>query len=101
MDIEDTAKGLIDPASITNQVEAALLRLQPEARAAFAALCAQRLMAWHVRLPAPEQRPYTLTWAPVLETIWTGLGKAVNLDEKAEVRKHLKDFYEVYNQRSG
>ena len=35
---------------------------------------AQRLMDWHDSRPDSEQRPYSRTWRPVLQAIWTHAG---------------------------
>jgi len=78
-DDELAARGLLNPVTVVDQSEARLERLQPEARAAFATLCAQRLMDAHLRLPSSEQRPFTLSWVPILQMIWTGLEEPIAL----------------------
>lgn len=37
----------------------------------YAVAPAQRLMVWHDALPKSEQRPYSSSWRPVLESIWS------------------------------
>jgi len=69
-------RGLLSPVAVVAQSEGRLQRLQPEARAAFALLCAQQLMDAHLLRPPSEQRPFTLSWAPVLQQIWAGLEAA-------------------------
>jgi hypothetical protein len=68
--------------------------LQPEARAAFAVLCAQHIMDSHLRAPSSEQQLFTLSWVPVLDEIWAGLSDPNNSTAKAAVESHLKTFYE-------
>jgi hypothetical protein len=87
-------RGLLNPTAVVAESEGRLQRLQPEARAAFALLCAQRLMDAHLRLPPSEQRPFTVSWAPVLQQIWTGLEEANSSSAKATVHEHLNAFYE-------
>jgi hypothetical protein len=87
-------RGLLNPVAVVAESEGRLQRLQPEARAAFALLCAQRLMDAHLRLPPSEQRPFTVSWVPVLQQIWTGLEKANNSSAKATVQEYLNAFYE-------
>lgn len=88
------AKGLLNPVTVVNESEDRLRVLRRESRAAFAVLCAQQVMDSHLRLPASEQQPFRLSWAPALEEIWTGLGDPNNLSAKAIVESHLKAFYE-------
>ncbi len=88
------ARGYLNPVAVVNESEDRLRALQPEARAAFAVLCAQRVMDSHLRLPSSEQQPFTLSWAPVLREIWAGLGDPKNLSARARVESHLKSFYE-------
>jgi hypothetical protein len=80
--------------SVVAESDARLERLQPEARTAFAVLCAQRLMDAHLRLPKSEQRPFTLSWAPVFQVIWAGLEAADSSSAKTIIGEHLKAFYE-------
>jgi len=63
--LDEVAGRFLNPVSVVAESDARLERLQPEARTAFAVLCAQRLMDAHLRLPKSEQRPFTLSWAPV------------------------------------
>jgi hypothetical protein len=84
----------LDAAGMANQSEERLERLQPEARAAFAILCAQRLMDAYLQLPSADQRPFTLSWAPILQEIWTGLREPNNSAAKAAVQGQLKAYYE-------
>ena len=86
--------GLLNPVTIVDQAEDRLQRLRAEARAAFAVLCAQRLMDAHRQLPRSEQRPFTLSWAPVLQEIWAGLSDPNDLSAKADVEGHLNAYYE-------
>jgi hypothetical protein len=88
------ARNLLNPVAVVAESEARLERLQPEARAAFALLCAQRLVDAHLRLPKSEQRPFTLSWAPVLQVIWAGLEARDSSSAKATVRDSLTAFYE-------
>jgi hypothetical protein len=88
------ARGLLNPVTVVDQAEDRLQGLRPEARAAFAVLCAQRLMDAHLQLPHSEQRPFTLSWAPILQEIWAGLSDPDDLSAKADVEAHLKAFYE-------
>lgn len=88
------ARGLLNPVTVVDQAENRLQGLRPEARAAFAVLCAQRLMDAHLQLPSSEQRPFTVSWAPVLQEIWAGLSDPNNLSAKANVEGHLSAFYE-------
>ena len=88
------ARHLLNPVTVVAESEARLERLQPEARAAFAALCAQKLMDAHLRLPKSEQRPFTVSWAPVLRVIWTGLEAPDSSSAKATVQDYLNAFYE-------
>jgi hypothetical protein len=88
------ARGLLNPVTVVNESEDRLRVLQPESRAAFAVLCAQRVMDSHLRLPASEQQPFTLSWAPALKEIWNGLSDPNNLSAKAIVESHLNAFYE-------
>jgi hypothetical protein len=69
-----------------------LSRLSPEARAAFAVACAERVMRRHERLPSREQRPFALGWRPVLDAIWQGLERG---DEQSarRVRDALANFH--------
>src|SRR5260370_39896930 len=71
-----TAKGLVNPVTVVAQSEFRLGRLTPQACAAFAVFCAQRLLDAHLCLPRSEQRPFTLSLAPVLREIWSGLERA-------------------------
>src|ERR1700733_1698857 len=96
------ARGLLKPVAIVNESEQRLRRLAPEARAAFAVLCAQRLMDAHLRLPRSEQQTFTLSWIPVLDQIWSGLGDPDNASAKAIVKSHLDAFYAgPYNHNLG
>ena len=61
-------------ADVDGDVRRLLTALEPDARRAFALACAERAMARHRGLPAEEQRPFTLTWEPVLASIRAGLG---------------------------
>jgi hypothetical protein len=88
------ARGLLNPVTVVDQAEHRLQGLRPEARTAFAVLCAQRLMDAHLLLPPSEQRPFTLSWAPVLQEIWAGLSNPNDLSGKAVVEGHLNAFYE-------
>jgi hypothetical protein len=88
------ARGLVNPVAVVNESEDRLRVLQPESRAAFAALCAQRIMDSHLRLPSSEQQAFTLSWAPVLQEIWAGLGDPNNRSAKAIVESHLNAFYD-------
>lgn len=88
------ARGLLNPVDVVNQSEDRLRRLQPESRAAFAVLCAQRVMDSHLRLPASEQQSFTLSWAPVLQEIWAGLCNPNNISAKATVASHLSALYD-------
>ena len=88
------ARNLLNPVAVVAESEARLERLQPEARAAFALLCAQRLGDAHLRLPKSEQRPFTSSWAPVLQVIWAGLEARDSSSAKATVRDSLSAFYE-------
>ena len=88
------ARHLLNPVTVVAESEARLERLQPEARAAFAVLCAQKLMDSHLRLPKSEQRPFTLSWVPVLQVIWTGLEAPDSSSAHAIVHEYLKAFYE-------
>lgn len=56
-----------------NELLALLTALTPNARRAFALTCAERLMRWHEALPSEQQRPFTLSWRPVLDAMWNGL----------------------------
>jgi hypothetical protein len=86
-------RGLLNPVAVVTQSEGRLQRLQLEARAAFALLCAQRLMDAHLRRPPSEQRPFTVSWAPVLQQIWTGFEETNNSSVKATVQGHLNAYY--------
>jgi hypothetical protein len=88
------ARGLLNPLAVVNESEERLRPLQTESRAAFAVLCAQRVMDSHLLLPSSEQRAFTLSWIPVLQEIWAGLGDPNNLSAKQTVERHLKAFYE-------
>lgn len=76
-------RGLPYFIDVADEVRSRLERLPDGARRAFALVCAERAMAWHLRLPDAEQRPFTLEWRPVLGAIRAGL---VNDDEKAGER---------------
>jgi hypothetical protein len=87
------ARGLRNPVRVVSESENRLQGLQPESRAAFAVLCAQRIMDVHLRLPPSEQQPFTLSWVPVLEAIWAALNDPNNSSAKATVESHLNAFY--------
>jgi hypothetical protein len=87
------ARGLLNPVTVVDQAEGRLQGLRPDARSAFAVLCAQRLMDAHLQLPHSEQRPFTLSWAPVLQEIWAGLNDPNDLSAKSNVERHLNAFY--------
>src|SRR5258708_36805948 len=69
------AKGLVNPVTVVAQSEFRLGRLAPQACAAFAVFCAQRLLDALLRLPLSEQFSFTLSLAPVLREFWSGLEK--------------------------
>jgi len=94
LDDELSARHLLNPLAIVAESEVRLQHLSPEARAAFALLCAQRLMDAHLKLPKSEQRPFTLSWVPVLELIWAGLQASDSSSEKSSVQGYLKAFHE-------
>ncbi|MGB9236031.1 MAG: hypothetical protein WCC04_16600 [Terriglobales bacterium] len=94
LDEAPAAGRFLNPVAVVAESEARIERLQPEARTAFAVLCAQMLMDAHLRLPKSEQRPFTLSWAPVLQVIWAGLEATDSSSAKTIVGEHLKAFYE-------
>jgi hypothetical protein len=74
------------------EVERRLEPLAPDARKAFALACAERLMRWHEGLPAQGQRPFTLGWRPVLDTMWRGL-EGVDGEADQRVQEALEALY--------
>jgi hypothetical protein len=74
------------------EVERRLERLTPEARKAFSLACAERLMRWHEGLREDEQRPFTLGWRPVLDTMWRGL-EGVCTEAVQRVQEALASFH--------
>lgn len=57
----------------------------------FAAAAAQRAFFWHDDLPADEQRDYSETWRPVLDTLWEYAGG--DYDLFATISQALAHFY--------
>jgi hypothetical protein len=94
LDEELSARHLLNPLGVVAESEARLERVPPEARAAFAVLCAQRLMDAHLKLPKSEQRSFTLSWIPVLELIWAGLEAADSSSARYSVQEYLNAFYQ-------
>ena len=82
LDEAPAAGRFLNPVAVVAESEARIERLQPEARTAFAVLCARMLMDAHLRLPKSEQRPFTLSWAPVLQVIWAGLKQPIALQQR-------------------
>jgi hypothetical protein len=66
-------RGLSYDGDILDHIEERLMRLAAEGRTAFAAACAERLLAAHAALPPTEQRPFTMEWRPVLDALWEAL----------------------------
>ena len=58
-------------------------------------------MARHERLPISEQRPFTLSWRPVLDAMWVGL--AGQREEASQVvTEALRAYYHsLYNHSDG
>ena len=76
---------------VADEVRNRLERLADDARRAFALVCAERAMSWHVRLPETEQRPFTLGWRPVLEAIRAGL-----LDDAEKAGERVRAALDAY-----
>jgi hypothetical protein len=66
-------RGYVYFADVRSEILAQLTTMAPERRKLFALVCAERVMRWHERLPATEQRVYSLGWRPVLNQIWKSL----------------------------
>jgi hypothetical protein len=77
---------------VAAEVQRRLQLLGPPCRVAFAASCAERLLAAHEALPQSHRRPFTLGWRPVLNALWEGL---VSGDPSARVavREALDRFH--------
>lgn len=88
-------------ADVQAQVARRLSRLSNDARTAFAAACAERLMQRHEALPKGQQRPFTLGWRPVLNAIWEGLERG-DEGSRRRVREALDAFRAgPYNHHDG
>jgi hypothetical protein len=77
---------------VENEVRDRLTRLPAETRATFALACATRLMTKHERLPASEQRPFTLGWRPVIDIMWSGLA-----DEREDALQGVREALRAYH----
>lgn len=60
-------------ADVLDEVRTTLHRMSHHQRVAFAVWCADAMMQYHERLPASSQRPFTLSWRPILDSMITGL----------------------------
>ena len=65
--------GMLYFADVEDEIRYRLDRLSVDARQAFALSYAHRLMCRHEQLPQSEQRPFTLSWRPVLDAMWIAL----------------------------
>jgi hypothetical protein len=59
---------------VVETIRVRLAKLPPDARAAFAVACAERLLRAHEQLPEDEQREMTVAWRPLIDAMWTRLG---------------------------
>lgn len=85
-------QGLLVLLDVLAETEARLRRLDGRAQAAFAALCATRLMSAHRKLPPEEQRPFSLEWAVHLELVWAVLLATAPNAAPEQVRAALAEF---------
>jgi hypothetical protein len=83
--------GLLDSSTVQEEQRGLLDGMQYEQRTAFAASVAERLLGAHEALPAERQKPYTLGWRPLLDSIWRAL--AGNYQEFYEISAALARFY--------
>lgn len=72
-------------------IRSQLVQLSPGARKAFALARAESLMKQHERLP--NQRPFTMSWRPVLDVMWLVLEGLSNSAEN-QVREALQAFHD-------
>ncbi len=85
-------RGLLWFADVQDDVRGRLQRISPHSRKAFALVCAERVMRRHERQPPWYQRPFSLSWRPILDVMWEGL--ATESDDAARaVKVALEAFY--------
>jgi hypothetical protein len=84
-------QGLLYFRDVAEDVRASLGQLTPDGRRILAVACAERAMAWHLRLPDADRRPFTLEWQPVLAAIRAGL--LGDRSAEAAVRAALEAFH--------
>ncbi len=86
---------------VAAEVDRRLEKLGPECRSAFAASCAERLLRAHEALPVSRRQPFTLTWRPVLNAIWSGLMSG-DAPARTLVQDALERFHaSPYDHRDG
>lgn len=78
--------GLLYFGDVRQELHSRLSLLSPLARTAYALACAERLMRYHEQLPASQRSDFTLTWRPVLESMWAGLaGQRPDILEQVQI----------------
>jgi hypothetical protein len=85
-------RGLLYFADAHEAVRVRLEAVSAPGRRGFALACAERLMRRHEALPAVLQRPFTVSWRPVLDAMWDGLAGTRNAADEV-VRPALEAFY--------